>query len=88
MVIENQTLAINSPGGFPDGITIGNLLAAPPQARNPRLAEAFKQAGLVERTGRGINRVFRSQLALGRPEARLPALDTSLGGGAPASWTP
>lgn len=68
VVIADQTLSISSPGGFPDGITIANILAAPPQARSPRLADAFKRAGLVERTGRGVNRVFRSQLALGRPE--------------------
>ncbi len=66
--VEDRALSITNPGGFPQGITISNLLTAPPRARNPRLADAFKRAGLVERTGRGINRVFRSQLALGRPE--------------------
>lgn len=68
VLIENQTLSVSNPGGFPDGITVANLLSAPPQARNPRIAEAFKRAGLVERTGRGVNRVYRGQLALGRPE--------------------
>ncbi len=67
LAVEGTTLSISSPGGFPDGITIDNLLTAPPQARNPRVADAFKRAGLVERTGRGINRVYRSQLELGRP---------------------
>lgn len=66
--VEDRALSITNPGGFPQGITVGNLLTAPPQARNPRLADAFKRAGLVERTGRGVNRVYRSQLALGRPE--------------------
>ena len=81
----SQDLAVTSAGGFPGGITVDNLLTAPPQARNPLIADAFKRAGLVERTGRGVNRAFRSQLALGRPrpdysrstrtwvEARLPA---------------
>ena len=81
----SQALSVSNPGGFPDGITIHNLLTAPPQARNPLIADAFKRAGLVERTGRGLNRVYRNQLALGRPrpdysrstqawvEARLPA---------------
>ena len=81
----SQALTVSSSGGFPDGITIQNLLTAPPQARNPLIADAFKRAGLVERTGRGVNRVYTSQLALGRPrpdysrstrawvEARLPA---------------
>lgn len=66
--VEDGTLSITNPGGFPHGITVGNLLTAPPRARNPRLADAFKRAGLVDRTGRGVNRVYRSQLALGRPE--------------------
>ena len=68
VAVEDTVLSISSPGGFPDGITIDNLLTAPPQARNPLIADAFKRAGLVERTGRGINRVYRHQLALGRPQ--------------------
>lgn len=67
VLIEDRTLSISNPGGFPEGITVNNLLTAPPQARNPQLADAFKRAGLVERTGRGVNRVFRGQLELGRP---------------------
>lgn len=66
--IEDGTLSITNPGGFPEGVNIQNLLVAPPQARNPRIADAFKRAGLVERTGRGVNRVFLSQLQLGRPQ--------------------
>ena len=85
VAIEGAALSVSSPGRFPAGITIDNLLTAPPQARNPLIADAFKRAGLVERVGRGINRVYRSQLAIGRPlleysrsthawvDARLPA---------------
>ncbi len=68
IAVEDTTLSVSSPGGFPDGITFDNLLTAPPRARNPRIADAFKRAGLVERTGRGINRVYQSQLALGRSQ--------------------
>ncbi|WP_419924704.1 RNA-binding domain-containing protein [Candidatus Poriferisocius sp.] len=68
VAVEDTTLSISSPGGFPEGITINNLLTAPPQARNPLIADAFKRAGLVERTSRGINRVYRHQLVLGRPQ--------------------
>ena len=68
MAVEDTALSISNPGGFPDGITVDNLLTAPPQARNPLIADAFKRAGLVERTGRGVNRVYRHQLALGRPQ--------------------
>jgi ATP-dependent DNA helicase RecG len=65
--ITPHQLTVSNPGGLPDGITLANLLTAPPRPRNPVLADAFKRAGLVERVGRGINRVFESQLAIGRP---------------------
>ncbi|HTU77037.1 MAG TPA: crosslink repair DNA glycosylase YcaQ family protein [Trebonia sp.] len=63
---EDQ-LEISSPGGFPSGIRVDNLLVAPPHPRSPLLADAFKRTGLVERTGRGINRMFSEQLRVGRP---------------------
>ena len=65
--VTREALVVSNPGGLPEGVTTRNLLTAPPRARNPALADAFKRAGLVERTGRGINRAFVSQLALGRP---------------------
>lgn len=46
---------------------MGNLLVAPPRPRNPLLADAFKRAGVVERTGRGIDIIFEEQLRNGRP---------------------
>ncbi|XVU24875.1 ATP-binding protein [Actinoplanes sp. CA-054009] len=63
---EDQ-LEISSPGGFPSGVRVDNLLVTPPRPRSPLLADAFKRIGLVERTGRGINRIFAEQLRLGRP---------------------
>jgi ATP-dependent DNA helicase RecG len=62
----DDRLEISSPGGFPPGIRLDNLLVAPPRPRSPILADAFKRAGLVERTGRGINRIFDGQLRIGR----------------------
>jgi ATP-dependent DNA helicase RecG len=63
---EHQ-LEIAGPGGFPSGVRLDNLLVAPPHPRSPVLADAFKRVGLVERTGRGINRMFAEQLRVGRP---------------------
>jgi len=59
-------LLITNPGGFPSGITIDNLLVHEPKPRNPRLAEAFKRIGLIEQTGRGVDRIFVGQLRYGR----------------------
>lgn len=60
-------LLIANPGGFPEGITLQNILVHEPKPRNPRLAEGFKRIGLVEQTGRGVDRIFVGQLRFGRP---------------------
>lgn len=62
-----EQLELSSPGGFPEGIRLDNLLVAPPHPRSPVLADTFKRIGLVERTGRGINRMYAEQLSVGRP---------------------
>jgi ATP-dependent DNA helicase RecG len=58
---------ISNPGGFPEGVSLSNILVTPPKPRNPLLADAFKRAGIVERTGRGIDTIFTEQLRNGRP---------------------
>lgn len=60
-------LFITNPGGFLEGITLDNLLVHEPKPRNPRLAEAFQRIGLVEKTGRGIDKIYSGQLWYGRP---------------------
>ncbi len=65
--VTREALVVSNPGGLPEGVTTSNLLTTPPRPRNPALADAFKRAGVVDRTSRGINRAFASQLALGRP---------------------
>ena len=65
--IDGDGLSIANPGGFPEGLSTSNVLVAAPKHRNPLLANAFQRAGVVERTGRGINRVFVSQLSIGHP---------------------
>ncbi len=60
-------LLITNPGGFPRGVHINNLLVHEPKPRNPRLAAGFKRIGLIEQTGRGVDKVFLGQLRYGRP---------------------
>ncbi|OPZ48078.1 MAG: hypothetical protein BWY92_01646 [Firmicutes bacterium ADurb.BinA052] len=64
---REDRIEISSPGGFPEGVHLNNLLVTPPRPRNPRLADSFKRLGLVERTGRGIDTIFSEQLRNGRP---------------------
>jgi ATP-dependent DNA helicase RecG len=63
--LSDEALTVSSPGGFPDGVRLDNLL----EVSHPRsriLADAFKRSGLVERTGRGVNRMFEAALRFGR----------------------
>lgn len=64
---DDDRLLIASPGGFVNGISVQNLLTSEPKPRNPLLADIFKRLGLVERTGRGVPRIFDDVLSLGRP---------------------
>ncbi|QXO93738.1 putative DNA binding domain-containing protein [Methanospirillum purgamenti] len=60
-------LLITNPGGFPEGVTLDNLLVHEPKPRNPKLAEIFRRIGLVETTGRGVDKIFMGQITYGRP---------------------
>lgn len=64
---QTDHIEITSPGGFPEGVHLDNLLVTAPRPRNPLLADAFKRAGIVERTARGIDTIFYEQLRNGRP---------------------
>lgn len=70
-------LLITSPGGFPEGITIDNILVHEPKPRNPRLAEAFTRVGLIEQTGRGVDKIYMGQLRYGRPGPDYTRSDSS-----------
>lgn len=59
-------LEIVSPGGFPPGITMTNILDQQ-NPRNRRLAEALARCGLIERSGQGINLIFESAVRHGKP---------------------
>lgn len=65
--LEDDALVISNPGGLVDGVTLANLLVTEPRPRNPALADAMKRIGVVERSGRGVDKIFRGMLKFGRP---------------------
>ena len=73
---RDEEIEVSNPGGFPEGVHLDNLLVTSPRPRNPLLADAFKRAGIVERTARGIDTIYREQLRSGR---RLPSYERSSG---------
>lgn len=50
-------IVIESPGGFPEGITMENILYRQ-LPRNRNIAEALSKAGLVERAGQGFDKIY------------------------------
>lgn len=50
-------LVVESPGGFPNGISLDNILDRQ-LPRNRRIAEILALCGLVERSGQGMNLIY------------------------------
>lgn len=65
--LEDDALVVSNPGGLVDGVTLSNLLTTEPRPRNPALADAMKRIGVVERSGRGVDTIYRGLLRFGRP---------------------
>ncbi|MGN6341115.1 MAG: ATP-binding protein [Ginsengibacter sp.] len=58
-----QALHIISPGGFPIGVNLNNLLTVSSTPRNRLLAEVLAKTGIVERSGQGIDKIFYQSIA-------------------------
>lgn len=66
--LDDWGLTVSNPGGLVEGVTLDNLLTTEPRPRNPVLADAMKRIGIVERSGRGVDKIYRGMLRFGRPE--------------------
>ena len=61
-----RTMEVSSPGGFPAGITLENVLWRQ-TPRNRRLAEVLSKCGLVERSGQGVNLMYEESIKESKP---------------------
>ena len=66
----NRRIRVESPGGLPRGVTVENILRTT-RPRNRTIAEVFERCGLVERSGQGMDLMFRNAV---RHAKRLPSL--------------
>ncbi|HET6385158.1 MAG TPA: ATP-binding protein [Armatimonadota bacterium] len=69
-----RKLEVVSPGGFPPGINEGNILSKQ-FPRNRRIAEALSKCGLIERSGQGMNRMFKSAILESKPRPDFSGTD-------------
>lgn len=74
--LEDEALVVSNPGGLMDGVTLANLLVTEPRPRNRTLADAMKRVGVVERSGRGVDTIFRGMLKFGRPSPDYSRTDS------------
>lgn len=75
--LDDESLTLSNPGGLVDGVTLANLLTTEPRPRNRALADAMKRIGIVERSGRGVDKIYRGMLRFGRPEPDYHRTDAS-----------
>ena len=69
-----RKLEVVSPGGLPAGITLENILNRQ-LPRNRRVAEACAKCHLVERSGQGIDLMFRNLIVEGKPRPDFTGTD-------------
>ncbi len=60
-----ESFSIESPGGLPPGVTLENILHKQ-NWRNRCIAETFEKAGLVERSGQGMDDIFEFTIREGK----------------------
>jgi len=69
-----RRLVLESPGGFPVGITEQSILDHQ-LPRNRRIADIFAKCGLVERSGQGMNLMFELSIQESKPSPDFMGTD-------------
>ncbi len=59
IAVYDSKIEITSPGNFPKGITVEEILSGRSEIRNKVIARVFKEAELIEQWGRGIQQMNR-----------------------------
>jgi ATP-dependent DNA helicase RecG len=65
--VYDDVVNIVSPGGLPHSITLDDALSGRSESRNRVVANIFKELGLIEQWGSGLNRILNSCKEYGLP---------------------
>lgn len=94
IVIEfaGDTLVLQSPGGFLEGVDADKLLTTPPKQRNRALASALRSLRITEGEGIGVDRMYREMIRVGHQPPTIvertgPHVRCALVGGDPDEAT-
>lgn len=74
---DGRYLEIESPGTFPDGITVENYLRKT-NPRNPNVMDILREIGLAEKAGSGFDKIFTDLLKKGKSLPKPEETDNSV----------
>ena len=60
-------IVIENPGAFPEGVNEKNIITHPSTPRNKLIAETLQRLKYVQRTGQGVDIIFREMISSGKP---------------------
>lgn len=63
----SDKVIIENPGGFLDGITADNIITHPSSPRNKLIAETLQNLRYVQRTGQGVDIIYKEMVTMGKP---------------------
>lgn len=68
ILIKQYPRKINvvNPGGLPKGVTLENIIKVNSTPRNRLLSEILEKTGLVERSGQGVDKMYRISITEGK----------------------
>lgn len=69
----SNKIVIENPGGLPEGINENNIITHPSIPRNKLIAETLQKLKYVQRSGQGVDIIFRDMVFFGKP---LPTYST------------
>lgn len=74
---DGRYLEIESPGPFPEGITVENYLRKT-NPRNPNVMDILREIGLAEKAGSGFDKIFTDLLKKGKSLPKPEETDNSV----------
>ena len=71
-------IVIENPGGFLDGITENNIIPHPSVPRNKLIAETLQNLKYVQRTGQGVDIIFKEMVSMGKPYPKYKSFNDAV----------
>ena len=71
-------IVIENPGSFLDGITPTNIITHPSKPRNKLIAEVLQHLKYVQRTGQGVDIIYKEMVSMGKPYPEYALYDEAV----------